>query len=247
MSTPTIVIDNRERGKVRDAFYALPCKLQLEQLQVADYVIGPDFGIERKRGDDLAGSLCDNRFFTQMYELKKYYPTAVILLEKPWLAFMRKGIYDASIYGALLYASFKMGIPVIPSQSEEQTGQIIYSFAKALQLPKKEPFHFKPIARAPKEIRREDQQNILEGLWKVGEKKARTLLDHFRSPANVFESICSDIRVKKKDGSKLKHPKLTGELKDLKGFGPKFALNNKRLLELPFSASKNLPVEFLTK
>ena len=182
MNKPLIVIDHRERGEVREAFSLLPCQIQLEQLEVADYIVSPDFAIERKRGDDLANSLCDNRFFSQLKKLKKYYSKVAVILEKPRLAFKRKGLYEGSLLGAMVYCAFKECVPIIPTQNETQTAQVVFSFAKREQNRSPKPFFFTPVKVKDKEIKVADQIRLLEGLWKVGKNKSQTLLNCFSSP-----------------------------------------------------------------
>jgi DNA excision repair protein ERCC-4 len=60
---PKIIMDERERNEIRRAFEKYRCDLQIKTIYVADYMISPEIGIERKRGDDLTASICDNRFF----------------------------------------------------------------------------------------------------------------------------------------------------------------------------------------
>ncbi len=63
---PLIIMDERERHEIRSVFETIPCQLRIETLDIADYVISNDIAIERKRGDDLVASICDNRFFSQV-------------------------------------------------------------------------------------------------------------------------------------------------------------------------------------
>ncbi len=47
--------------------------------------------------------------------------------------FKRTGINPASVYGALLYASYKLQVPVIPTHDAVETGLVLWSLAKCLQ------------------------------------------------------------------------------------------------------------------
>ena len=67
---PLIIMDERERGEIRSVFETIPCQLRIETLDIADYIISKDIAIERKRGDGLVASICDNRFFSQLEKLK---------------------------------------------------------------------------------------------------------------------------------------------------------------------------------
>ena len=140
---PLVIMDERERGEIRSVFESIPCQLKIETLDIADYVISKEIAIERKRGDDLVASICDNRFFSQLEQLKKHYKKPLIILENPKKMFERKGVYEASIYGAIIYAIYKMKIALFPTRNAKETAETIWSFAKFVQ--KSEPFEYEPI------------------------------------------------------------------------------------------------------
>ncbi|MBA7577914.1 hypothetical protein ES708_19770 [subsurface metagenome] len=226
---PLIIMDERERHEIRTVFKTIPCQLKIETLDVADYVISKKIGIERKRGDDLVASICDNRFFSQLEKLKKYYSKPLIILENPKKMFDRKGVYEASIYGAILYAIYKMNIAIFPTRDAKETAETIWSFAKFMQ--KSEPFEYEPIKIEQEKISLNSQLFFLEGLCQVSEKKAKILLKHFKTPFNVLQAITETEITHTKTGK----PKgISGSLGELKGFGHKFLKINKELLENPF-------------
>ena len=77
----------------------------------------------------------------------------------------------------------------------------------------------------------DSQLFFLEGLFQVSEKKAKILLDHFKTPYNVLQAITQTEIIHTKSGK----PKgISGVLDVLKGFGHKFLSVNKELLEKPF-------------
>ncbi|MHA1718737.1 MAG: hypothetical protein ACTSWX_10705 [Promethearchaeota archaeon] len=72
---------------------------------------------------------------------------------------------------------------------------------------------------------------FLEGLFQVSEKKAKILLNHFKTPYNVLKAIVETEITYTKSGN----PKgVLGSLGKLKGFGYKFIKINRNLLEKPF-------------
>ena len=226
---PLIIMDERERHEIRSVFETIPCQLQIETLDIADYVISKDIAIERKRGDDLVASICDNRFFSQLEKLKKCYKKPLIILENPKKMFERKGVYEASIYGAILYAIYKMKIALFPTRDAKETAETIWSFAKFVQ--KSEQFEYVSIKIEQEKISVDSQLFFLEGLFQVSEKKAKILLDHFKTPFNVLQGIIRTEITYTKSGK----PKgISGDLSELKGFGHKFLKVNKELLENPF-------------
>ncbi len=226
---PLIIMDERERHEIRSVFKTIPCQFKIETLDIADYIISKDIAIERKRGDDLVASICDNRFFSQLEKLKKHYKKPLIILENPKKMFDRKGVYEASIYGAILYAIYKMKIALFPTRDARETAETIWSFAKFVQ--KSEPFEYEPIKIEQEKISVDSQLFFLEGLFQVSKKKAKILLDHFKTPYDVLQAITDTEITYTKSGK----PKgISGSLGDLKGFGHKFLKVNKELLNHSF-------------
>jgi ERCC4-type nuclease len=235
-SFPLIVIDERERGAVREIFGNYPCRTHIETLETGDYLVNSETAIERKRGDDLIASICDGRFFSQLRALLQKYAHPMLILENPQRMFLRRNFNDASIYGALLYASYKLKVPVIPTQNENETGLILWSLAKKLQ--KEKPYNYDPEKISRKPLSREDQIDFLEGLIAVGNKKANQLLNAFQTPAAILKNIGTTEFKYDSNGK----PKGTmGPLAELNGFGIKFIKENQQLLQTPIEESKLKP------
>ncbi len=227
--TPLIIMDERERGDIRKVFAEFPCHLQIETLPTADYLIAADIGIERKRGDDLVASICDNRFFAQISKMKTHYPHSLLLLENPHKMFTRSGVASASIYGAILYALYKIQIPMITTLTAFETAQTIWSFAKNYQ--KDHPFIYQPLTLPPAEIDQGLQTTFIEGLIGVSEVKARLLLQEFHTPWNIIRALHkSELRTTPSGKIKIQESAFA----NLKGFGPKFVAQNRNLVTLPF-------------
>ena len=130
---PRIIMDERERGAIRAAFEQLPCELIITTMDFGDYLISPDMIIERKRGDDLVASLFDSRFFTQLMKIRKAFTYPMLLIETPELMFKRPFVQESSVYGAIIYACYKMDIPVIPTVNETATASMVYELANKVQ------------------------------------------------------------------------------------------------------------------
>lgn len=225
-------MDERERGEIRKTFGDFPCNLRIETLPTADYLISATMGIERKRGDDLVASICDNRFFSQIQKMKQHYPDSLIILENPGKMFDRTGIAPASIYGAIIYALYRENIPLITTINAFETAQTIWSFAKNIQ--KNSPFEYIPLDIPPTKIGLKMQLNFIEGLIGISEVKAKVLLDEFKTPWKVIQAILqSDTTISSSGKLKLS----SGSFTHLKGFGAKFVRQNQNLLNLPFHQS----------
>ena len=112
---PLIIMDERERGEIRKSFDAFPCRVDIQTIPVGDYIISRQTAIERKRGDDLVASITDGRLFSQLQNLCHYYRQPILILENPPRMFDRNGVFDASIYGALVYIAYKMSLTILPT------------------------------------------------------------------------------------------------------------------------------------
>lgn len=236
---PTLIVDERERRDIRNLLLQSKLSIQIETLPIADYLITNDIAVERKRGDDLAGSLCDTRFFTQLIQLSTYYSHPILLLEDFNRMFTRN-IYDASLYGALLYTCMKLGIRIIPSKNAAHSVSILRMLIENYQksqadVPKILKFEKEPVNRSA-------QLYFLQGLLDVSEKRSKTLLNEFGTPWEVLKAL---IKTELKRSKKGRITGISGPLQQVKGLGAKFLLKNHMLLRMPFEKSKMITPEKL--
>ena len=77
-----VLVDHRERGSgIAEALVAAGLDVQLVDLPVGDYVLGPGLAVERKGPYDLGASIRDRRIFDQAVRLQSAFPQAVLLVE----------------------------------------------------------------------------------------------------------------------------------------------------------------------
>jgi Fanconi anemia group M protein len=227
-------MDERERGSIREAFQKMNCEIDIQTLPIADYIVSEQIGIERKRGDDLVASLCDNRLFGQLTYLTQVFEKPLIILEDFGRMFNRKGVYEASIYGAILYLLYKLHIVIIPTRNEQETALLVSQLARISQ--KDCPLGEIVIPEPPKDLRA-SQLYFLEGLFHVSEKSAIKLLDGFGSINGVLNAIEETSLVYTKGGNV---KGIAGSLTRLKGFGAKFVQKNHALIQTPYDDSEKI-------
>ncbi|TFH29516.1 MAG: hypothetical protein E4G98_03705 [Promethearchaeota archaeon] len=231
---PTLIVDERERREIRDLLIQSSLNIRIETLDLGDYLISNDIVIERKRGDDLAGSLCDTRFFTQLTHMAAQYNTPILLLENFPRMFTRN-IYEASLYGALLYTCYKLGIRILPSHDAPHTVHIL---SQLVTLYRTSPAQTPKILRMKKTgVDQSAQLYFLQGLLDVSEKKSATLLEHFGTPWAVLMAL-RETQIEYTAGGNIKG--IVGPFAALKGFGAKFVLKNAMLVRYPFAKANNL-------
>ncbi|KKM74321.1 hypothetical protein LCGC14_1401520 [marine sediment metagenome] len=222
-----VILDNRERklmailDKKKDII-----TYDSEQLDIADIVISEEVAIERKEGFDFVSSIMDNRLFEQLLRLKDTYETPILILEGlNDNVFDNVGMKTSSIYGALTFISYKLGISVIPTRNLEETAITIERIAYREQVKDDMPLLSR---KAPKTMSEEDRRiYIIEGLVDIGPKKAKLLIEKYKTPHNVLKAIKNTHITFTRTGN----PKgIEGPLKELKGFGWKFVQKNKKIL-----------------
>ncbi|MCF6379489.1 helix-hairpin-helix domain-containing protein [Nocardioides KLBMP 9356] len=80
--TSPVLVDHRERNSpIAAALVAAGLEVELADLPVGDYVLGPDLAVERKGPSDLGASIRDGRLFDQAERLQSVFPQAVLLIE----------------------------------------------------------------------------------------------------------------------------------------------------------------------
>jgi Fanconi anemia group M protein len=230
-----IIVDHRE-NKLKALLDKKKENITYEskQLDIADIVITSEVAIERKEGFDFVSSIMDNRLFEQLLRLKETYEYPILILEGlNDEVFENTGMKISSIYGALSYVSYKLGISVIPTRNLEDTAIVIERIAYREQIKDGMPLLSR---RAPKEMSKKERRTfIIEGLMNIGPKKAATLIEKYKYPHQVFKAIKHTEIIYTRTGN----PKgIQGELEDLTGFGWKFVEKNQKIL---FGKKKKSP------
>ena len=222
-----VIVDNREQelmallDKKKDII-----TYESKQLDIADIVISEDIAIERKEGFDFIASIMDNRLFEQMLRLKDTYADPILILEGlNDQVFENTGMNIKSIYGALSFVSYKLGISVIPTRNIEDTVIVIERIAHREQVKDSTLILSR---KAPNQLSKKERRSfIIEGLVDIGPKKASTLIEKFKTPYQVFKAIKRTEILYTRTG-RIKGIK--GPLENLTGFGPKFIEKNQKLL-----------------
>ncbi|MFX0031704.1 MAG: ERCC4 domain-containing protein [Candidatus Hermodarchaeota archaeon] len=222
-----IIIDNREQKLVK-IFESKKDRITYEtkQLDIADIIVSNEVAIERKEGFDFVSSIMDNRLFEQMMRLKETYITPILIIEGlNDDVFDNVGMNISSIYGALAFVSYKLGVSIIPTRNVEDTAVVVERIAYREQIKDGVPL----LARkAPKGMSLEERRTfVVEGLIDIGPKKAKTLIEQYKTPHKVIKAIKHSEITYTRTGN----PKgIEGPLSNLKGFSWKFIEKNKKLL-----------------
>ncbi|MFX0048016.1 MAG: ERCC4 domain-containing protein [Candidatus Hermodarchaeota archaeon] len=226
-NTLRIIIDNRERKLMTLLESKFPNIIfESKQLDIADIVISEDVAIERKEGFDFVASIVDNRLFEQLMRLKETYTTPILILEGlNDNVFENTGMKIASIYGALAKIAYKLEFAVIPTRNLDDTAIVIERIAYREQVKDGATILSR---KAPKSMSIDERRSfIVEGFVDIGPKKAKSLIEKYETPYQVFKAIKhTEIKY-----TRTGNPKgIEGPLNELSGFGWKFVEKNKEML-----------------
>ena len=168
---PHIIVDTREQ-KLSKILDSKKDRITYEnkQLDIADVVVSDEVAIERKEGFDFVSSIMDNRLFEQIMRLQETYNTPILILEGlNDNVFENVGMKISSIYGALAFISYKLGIAVIPTRNIEDTAIVVERVAYREQI---KDGGILLARKAPKGMSIEERRTfIIEGLVDIGPKK----------------------------------------------------------------------------
>jgi len=222
-----IIMDYREPDKIYSLLISEGIEVEITKLEIGDYILSDSLAIERKTGHDFVSAVSDNRLFEQLIRLKDVYNNPILIIENLNPIFEERDININAIYGIMGYIGARLNIPIIPTRDEYDSVILLKRLAIREQIKDEAPL----LARkAPKnQSLKERGQFLIEGLYHTGPKRAKLLLETFKSPYNVFKAILKTKFVYSKTG-KIKG--IEGPLKNIKGIGVKYILENKKLLKL---------------
>src|SRR3989344_1593587 len=186
---PKVIVDYREKNSlVASHLVSQGINVKFQQLHVADYLLG-NIAIERKSISDLKSSIINKRIISQLKELKQY-PKPLLLIEGISHEDLYEGIINENaLRGFLLSVALEYQVPIIFTQSEEDSARYIAILAQ-----KKE--NQVPALRASKITLTEEQrlQYILEGFPRIGPKTAKKLLKKFKTIKNIANASKEELR-----------------------------------------------------
>ena len=194
VNTLKIVIDQRElRSDVVSNLYQLNINLDIQYLNVGDYIISENVGIERKTINDFIFSIIKkkNNIFTQLINLSRNYPNSILILEGNINDLKKYSIDQNSIIGSLLSIILDLKIHLIYSENEKQTAIFLKKIAEKEQIKQKR----KIIIKGEKISKDSNEQKeiLLCSIPGIGSKTAKLLLNKFKSIINIFTAKKEEI------------------------------------------------------
>ncbi len=187
-----VIADHREASSsvVRE-IYRLDLEVDMQQLEVGDFILSERVGVERKTVSDFLKSLIDGRLLEQVKNLAETFERPLLILEGEGL-YTERGIHPNAIRGALACITVDYGIPILPTENEKETAKIISSIVDREQGEGKEEI---PIRSERKSLTLSELQRfVVEGLPGVSAVLAKRLLEHFDSVENITKASEEDLQ-----------------------------------------------------
>lgn len=195
--TAKVLVDNREKNSLVPSMLSkLNINFEFTHLPVGDYIIN-DIAIERKTINDLKSSIINKRILFQLKEIKQYPKHLLIveLNENPYEGI----IHENALRGFILSTLLESQVPIIFSQSEEDTSKYLSILAS-----KTKKSHLSLRQKIPLS-EKEQKQYILEGFPGIGPATAKKLIKQFSSIKNIINAEESQLQLiigKKSDAFK---------------------------------------------
>jgi Fanconi anemia group M protein len=203
-----IYVDPRERGMAK-LLEARGMEVTLRNLDVGDYVVSDRVAIERKTATDFVASIIDpeRNLFRQIGDLSRSYDRPVLILEGRDL--YTRQVNPNSIRGALAAVAVDYGVPIIPTEDQDETASVIALLATREQKEGHEPkLHGHKTARTLKE----QQEYLISAIPNVGPRVARNLLRHFGSIERIMTARQEELQDVEMVG-----PKIAERIRELVG------------------------------
>lgn len=166
-------------------------RLEIEQLEVADYVLGPRIAVERKSAEDLVASILDKRLFSQVERLRQSYDQVIYLIEGEDL-YQAGNLHPNAIRGALSYLVVLNGVSLFRSDSPQDSALLLATMARHAQHGLGYEISAHPKRRTPSP--QLQMRYLVEDLPGIGPKTARALLGEFGSLRALFAAGEAELR-----------------------------------------------------
>lgn len=197
-----IYADHREsRSPVFKALDLMKVDLRIREVEVGDFIVSDDVGIERKTGEDALNSFIGEekgKIFRQCQDLVRSYRKPLLMLECDLSDLFVRNINPASIWG-MLRSIIWNGCPVEFTYNAEGTARRLYELAKIEQ--EGNTKEFSPHGSKTKRTPSEELVYTISSINGVGPNMAINLLDHHKSIKNIVNA----------DGAALAETKLVGK------------------------------------
>ena len=186
-----IKVDHREKGsQVLKKLLEKNIQVELEQLDVADYLINEDVAIEFKNTEDFVDSIVDNRLISQVKDLTQYKKPMIILQGEENL-YTRRRVHPNAIRGMMYAITNNFNIPILRTKNPLDTAGYIKLIAEKEH--DDEEMEFQMHSSKPLQDK-ELQEYIISSLPGIGKKIAKNLLEEFKTVKNIIQASEDELK-----------------------------------------------------
>ncbi|MFA5142395.1 MAG: DEAD/DEAH box helicase [Candidatus Woesearchaeota archaeon] len=196
-----LFVDFREKGNpVIKELIDMNVDVNLEKLNVGDYVLSNRVGIEYKKAEDFVNSILDGRLLVQVKELKNAYERPLFIVEGDQDIFSIRNIHPNAIRGMLTTIAISYGIPILMTKNFRDTAALLQTIAKREQ--DECASTFSPHGSNKPKTLKEQQEYIVSALPGVGGGLGVQLLQQFKTLKKVFNASEDELQKIDKIGEK---------------------------------------------
>ena len=184
--TVTVVADQREtKSNVVRELDTSDIAVELETLDVGDYVLSDRVAVERKSVQDFVDTLTGGRsLFDQMGDLSSSYARPLLVLEGERESLYSTGVHKNAVRGALVSVVVDYGVPVLFTADEDETAETLAVVARREQ--EERDREARVHGEKSSATLTEQQEYVVSSIADVGPVTARALLDEFGSVEEVM-------------------------------------------------------------
>ncbi len=198
MDRVIIFVDSRENN-IGEYFKQYGCEVQRKMLLCADFLVSDRVCIERKTVSDFKKSITDKRLFQQLRKMKEDFEKPILIIEG------KESLYGTLqpniIRGALSSITVDLGVPIIWTRDMADTAGIVYWIARREQVMEKRENVLRN-KKVPTTIGGK-QEYLVSSLPSISAVRAKALLEHFKTPENIFNASEEELRKVKGIGKKI--------------------------------------------
>jgi Fanconi anemia group M protein len=186
-----IVVDNRElRSSITKALKDFDVQLEVETLEVGDYILSDRVAVEAKTADDFAQSIIDRRLFAQLGALKDNFGIPLLLITGETL-YGSSAINPAAIRGALSSSILDFNVPVVNVKDPNEAAALLYTIARQEQAEYKRTIGLR--GKKPVQSMAALQEYIVASLPGVNTVLSKRLLTAFGSISTLIQASAEEL------------------------------------------------------
>jgi Fanconi anemia group M protein len=204
----SIFVDSREKDMAK-LLEEHGLVVTVRNLEVGDYVVSDRVAVERKTAQDFVSSIIDpeRNLFRQIRDLAQSYDRPILILEGRDLYTTQMSA--SSIQGALASVAVDYGVPIIPTDDQNDTANVIALLVRREGEKGREPkVHGHKTARTLKE----QQEYLVSAIPSIGPTVAKNLLKHFGSIEKIMTASAEELQE-----APLVGPKIAERIRELIG------------------------------